>query len=367
MKLHFYDQYGNRLENLTQWDSNAIIQITSYPHTVAPVFHFTNHSEDESLTVRSTISQGTVSVVVPNVLLTRSRPIDVFVFQYDSASDEGRTIYHERIPVISKRKPNDYEYIDNTKIIEVSTLQMQLEALIAAAEETVNIRIDDLTNSYDAALQGIKDGISEDVLNLNTSIADNRDKLELDITNSRTKLESDVASALSTMIDSVDDGSPRGVFADTSDLSDMPAGVYLYTNSESEDDGYIFYWDGTHLSERLLYYAGIVVNNGTITYEKLSSSLQKEAVSKVIQCTLAASDWSDMLQPVDVSASYVVTAHTKANIDADSSLYTTLQEDGCLGIYITTENDNGASLVAHAIGNSPIHDITIQITIKETK
>ena len=163
MKLHFYDQYGNRLENLTQWDSNVIIKIHDYPHATAPIFHFTNKSTDESLTVRSTITSNTVSVVVPNILLTRSRPIDVFVFQYDTASDEGRTIHYERLPVHQKQKPNDYEYVDNTDVIELSALGTRLETLIAETEhdiaermDALDARIGNLDDAYASNVQDIK-------------------------------------------------------------------------------------------------------------------------------------------------------------------------------------------------------------------
>lgn len=95
--------------------------------------------------------------------------------------------------------------------------------------------------------------------------------------------------------------------------------------------------------------------------------MQKEAVSKVIELTLLASEWDEGEYIIDVSNDYVVTAHTKADIDIDSSLFDVLRNNGCLGIYIQTEDRDGDVLVAYAIGSAPAQDITIQLSIKETK
>ena len=139
MKFYLYDQYGNKVTNLTQWDSNVILQLYDYNYDTAPVVHFSNEHSKSSYTVCSTLNDKTVSVVVPNILLTTADTIiDVFFFQYDSVSNEGRALYHFTLPVTPKPKPDDYEYVDNVEIIELSTLGLRLEALIAEAEETLS-------------------------------------------------------------------------------------------------------------------------------------------------------------------------------------------------------------------------------------
>lgn len=156
MKLHLYDQYSNRINNLTQWDSNVILQLRNYKYGAAPVVHFSNENSESSYTVYSTLNDGTVSVVVPNILLTTANTIiNVFFFQYDSVTDEGRVLYHFTLPVTPKPKPNDYEYVDNTDIIEISTLGLRLEALITEAESTISERISALEGAYNATVEGI--------------------------------------------------------------------------------------------------------------------------------------------------------------------------------------------------------------------
>ena len=183
VNIQFNDQYGNTIKRLTQWDSNVILTIPNFKYGSAPVFHFNNGTGSTSITVTSELNEGTVSVVVPNILFTRAKPIEVFVFLYDSKSDEGRTIYQTTIPVAVKPKPDDYEYIDNTEIIEITSLGIRLQALIDEAERSVNVHIKELEDSYNNTIQTIRQSIADDVTNLNQSISNNRDALERDISN----------------------------------------------------------------------------------------------------------------------------------------------------------------------------------------
>lgn len=372
MKLHFYDQYGNNLEGLTQWDSNVILEIHDYPHIEPPIFHFTNKTTNESLTTRSTISEGVVSVVVPNILLTRARPIDVFVFQYDTATDGGRTVYSERLPVQQKQKPNDYEYVDNTDVIELSSLGERLETLISQAEQAVTVRIanlDDkiteLDNAYAANVQSIRDDIQDNVNALNQTISDNRDALSQEITTSRTGLENDIEEARQELIASIQDGSPKGYFATVEELENKPAGIYLCIQENSPNDGYIFYWNGTTLSTPLLYYSGMVVNNGSITLQKLSAELQKRIYEHITTLTLPADGWENGKQTINMGNEYTLTNKTKIDLDIDESTYQTLLNDGNI-LLCTVAHVNDNTLDIRYFGNAPSQNITVQLTIRET-
>lgn len=372
MNLRLYDQYGNRLTNLTQWDSNVIIQIQDYPHTEPPIFHFTNKTENESLTTRSTISEGVVSVVVPNILLTRSRPIEVFVFQYDTPSNEGRTIYYERLPVRQKQKPNDYEYVDNTDVIELSALGERLQTLIAQVENDVATRISDLDDkiteldtAYADNVQAIKNDIQSDVDDLNQTIANNRDALSQQITESRNDLEGDIEAARQALIASIQDGSPKGYFATVEELEDEPAGIYLCILDGSPNNGYIFYWNGTTLSPPLLYYSGVVVNNGSITLQKLSQELQNRIYEHIITYTLDADEWEGGQQTISLGNEYVLTNKTRIDLDIDDTTYQALMNDGNISLFaVPNVNDN--TLDIRSLGNVPSQSVTLQLTIRET-
>ena len=358
-----YDQYGLPIVHLTQWDSNVVLKLYNYKLGTAPIVHFSKENDESSKAVFSTIEDEIVSVVVPNILLTEPGMLDVCVFQYDTKTDDGHVVRRYKIPIAVKPKPDDYEYIDNTDVIELSTLSARLEALIQEATDTINIKISELETDYNTQVQDIKDAIAEDVDNLDTSIAENRDKLESDITESRTGLEKDVDKALQKMLASVSDGSPRGIFSDPAELAELPAGVYLYINPESEDNGYAFWWDGTDAT-KLVYYAGMVVNDRSITYEMLTDELKHNAVETVVSYTLPVEDWDDSTQELDVSDDYDVTSNTRADVNLGSAAFNQLVQDGCFGINI--ENEDG-TLIANAFGNVPTDDVAIQITLREVK
>ena len=75
-----YDQYGFPVTHLTQWDSNVILKIHNYKCDVAPIVHFSTEQSESSKTVRSTLGDSVVSVVVPNSLLIEKGVLDVCVY-----------------------------------------------------------------------------------------------------------------------------------------------------------------------------------------------------------------------------------------------------------------------------------------------
>ena len=350
-----YDQYDFPITHLTQWDSNVILKMHNYKFDTAPIVHFFTENSATSKTVRATLENEVVSVVVPNSLLLEPAILDVCVFQYDSATDDGHVVRRYKLPIAAKPKPDDYEYVDNTEVIELSSLGIRLEALIAEAEGAVDVKIGELEAAYNQKVQDIKDDIADDVRNLNQSIASNRNKLETDIDNT-----------LQSMLASVSDGSPRGIFSDVAQLSESPTGIYLYINPQSDDNGYVFWWDG-QTTTKLLNYMGMVINDGTVAYEMLANSLKNYVCETVVSYILTAQDWDGLTQELDVSEDYTVTSHTKANIEIGAAAYTQLVMDGCGGIYIQTNENNDNKLIAHAIGNVPTEDVAIQITLREVK
>ena len=75
-----YDKYGFEIEHLTQWDINVKLRIHNFDYDIAPVCHFANRFDKTAKTVTSTLNNKTVVVDVPNILLTKSDRIDMYVF-----------------------------------------------------------------------------------------------------------------------------------------------------------------------------------------------------------------------------------------------------------------------------------------------
>ena len=242
--VKLFDKYGNEIDHLTQWDMNVTVKIHDYNYDIAPVCHFSKRYDKVSYTKTSELSNGVVSVVVPNILLgeenERCQPIYMYVFLFDSELNSGRTLYKIDLPVMPKPKPTDYEYEDNREIISLVELQTRLESLVARTEEMIGTKFDELENSYQAKITEIKEGIADDVENLNrqitnsntaliaeirlsesqlnSEITESRETLSSDITNSRIALEADIQNALDSLISGIRDGSPKGVFSSVNDL-----------------------------------------------------------------------------------------------------------------------------------------------------
>lgn len=371
-----YDKFGIEIENLTQWDINVILKIHDFPYDVAPVFHFAGRYDKTALCVSSTLSDNTVSVHVPNILLQDNKAIKAYVFLYDLEEDTGRTIYVIDLPVYAKPKPDDYEYSDNSEIIDLHALKVRLEALIAQAEQTIGVRIDELAQDYQNKITEIKAQIADDVGNLNQQITNantnlineirsNNTQLTDDIQSARNQLSSDISNAIATLINGMKDGSPKGIFSDVEELQGKPSGLYLLYDEQSENNGYIYYWDGAELSSRLLYYAGIVVNDNSITIEKLSTSLKQRYLGTIISYTLLAENWQNGEQELDVSEHYMSTNKTLADISFGDAVREQLLRDDCAGIYVITNEYNDGKLIAHIIGNPPSVDLSVQLTLKE--
>lgn len=374
--IKLYDKYGIEIDHLTQWDMNVTLKIHDFPYDIAPVCHFATRYDKSAKTMTSTLEDNIVSVVVPNIFLKESKAINMYIFLYDIDSNSGRTIYVVNLPVEPKPKPDDYEYKDNSEVISLAGLKVRLEALIAQVEQTINYKIAELENSYENTILEIKSAIAADVENLNTQITnanthlineirENNANLHDEITAAKNTLNGEIIDAVNSIILQIRDGSPKGVFATAADLVGKPSGIYLLSNPLSEDNGYIFFWDGENLSNRLLYYAGIVVNDGTITYAKLSQDLKHYYLGFVTSYTLLESEWDDGEQEVDVSDVYIATAHTKADVDFCTEVREQLLSDDCAGIYIVTNEYNDGKMIAHYIGNPPSADISVQLTLKE--
>lgn len=372
--IKLFDKNGLEIDHLTQWDYNVKLEIHDFEFDVAPICHFAKRFDKKCLAVTSTLSNGIVTVDIPNILLTEKNPdgrFTMFVFLTDLEGNTGRTIYQVDLPVAPKPKPDDYEYSDNVEIIELSVLRVKLESLIAQTEETLDKRIDELENSYQATIIEIKESIQDDVDNLNRQIInsntalikeiqDSNSQLTAEIEEATNDLNAEIQSALNALIDSIGDGSPKGAFSNVSDLADKEAGIYLYVNPQSEDNGYIYYWNGESLSDRLLYYAGMVINDGTITYEKFADSLKRK-IGTIFYCTLQADEWENGTQEIIISNSdYSITENTNVNIHIDSDTFDLLSEYDCESLSVSTNN---GSLIAEINGNIPDVDFTIQLTL----
>lgn len=135
-KLKCFYEDGTPITHFTQWDVNQKI-IIEYECTKAPMVHFANKNCELALCVQSTLkSNDQISVEVPNILLTESYPILIYI--YVMSDDSGRTILKDQIPVEKRAKPNDYEFKENLHVVYLTDLENEVKELKNTMTTAVN-------------------------------------------------------------------------------------------------------------------------------------------------------------------------------------------------------------------------------------
>lgn len=102
-----YDSDGQLLSHYTQWDVNQKLVIAGADISSAPDFHFLNTLQRDAYIVKSQISGNFLIASVPDELLQHGVPIIVHIYYVP-----GTTEYTIRIPVMPRRKPDNYIYTD---------------------------------------------------------------------------------------------------------------------------------------------------------------------------------------------------------------------------------------------------------------
>lgn len=176
MNIRCYDQYGNVITRLTQWDINRELRITGYDYTTTPIFHFAHNNDEEALTQIGVVDGEYVKVSVPNILLQTAERIRVYIYIHEN--DIGTTVYKLDIPVDPKPKPNDYVYSDNTEVILLSELKAELEEAIKSSQEKIDAKILEIDTNVDNKINEMNE-LSNTLSTRMTEFEDNQPYLPL--------------------------------------------------------------------------------------------------------------------------------------------------------------------------------------------
>lgn len=117
------------LPSLYQWDYGQQIQFANVniPDSVVEV-HFANKDLEEAIVRPCTISGGTGTVAIPDVLLEQDKPIAAWISETDG--EQCTTLYKVIIPVLKKAKPNREDVPQDT-VDQYAELIAELNAIIA--------------------------------------------------------------------------------------------------------------------------------------------------------------------------------------------------------------------------------------------
>ena len=110
-----WDEYGNKINHLTQWDKNQrlVFEFSPVGTSISPPYvdFYNEITEDESIRVQSKIKNSKIIAEIPNSLLTEPYTIFACVRMSDNAPDRNtavKAVSIVKIPVVASAKPSDY-------------------------------------------------------------------------------------------------------------------------------------------------------------------------------------------------------------------------------------------------------------------
>lgn len=110
-EVYLFDSQGNQIEYLTQWDTNQTIVIDGVVTSPVPIVHFCNADSTTALNVTPSVSNGKLTVKVPNALLQQRLPILAHLY-YQVESGSWKTLYTINIDLSPRVKPGSTEYVE---------------------------------------------------------------------------------------------------------------------------------------------------------------------------------------------------------------------------------------------------------------
>lgn len=148
-----FSTYGSYVtDSLYQWDKNRDLAIGGLNLLVAPEIQFINATMKTPIVKQSTLTNGVVTVRIPNSLLQVSYTIKVYVGVY-----EGKTfkiIETIEIPIIAKEKPSDYTLEDSDEeVYSFNRLENMVANIVAHNNDTNgNTELIDLRVDYEGKI-----------------------------------------------------------------------------------------------------------------------------------------------------------------------------------------------------------------------
>lgn len=149
LEYEIMDSSGKPLIALTQWDANREITVKGGgTFQKPPDFHFWDKDCNLALVVPSVLVEGGVKAKIPNILLQRSD--DVMLSMFDVAeSGEGKSVAILSIPVVSAKKPQDYQFTENIEYVTFTNLVKEAEGIILR----LNSEVEGLITSSNQAVK----------------------------------------------------------------------------------------------------------------------------------------------------------------------------------------------------------------------
>lgn len=156
-------------DSLYQWDKNQDLAISGLNLSVAPEIRFTNVNMDKSIVRQSTLTDGVVTVRIPNSLLQQAYTIRAYVGIYDN--DTYKTIEVIDIPIIATEKPADYTIEDSDEeIYSFNKLENEIANVKKEISDTWDSNLEELTNIVEQSKTDLENEVASNTNILNARI-----------------------------------------------------------------------------------------------------------------------------------------------------------------------------------------------------
>lgn len=159
-----YNKDGEPLTELAQWDRNIQIQIREKEIDSAYKVHFFNCNSKEAMVVESAYKDGTLTVPVPNDILTEPHPIAGYV--WIEKNEEEKSVFCFRIMVRKRPRPANYVYEDQKEYIT-------FKKVLAEAEVYANKAKSDADSAKQSATDAEKSASLANTANNNANASKN--------------------------------------------------------------------------------------------------------------------------------------------------------------------------------------------------
>jgi hypothetical protein len=155
MAILIVDRGGRyHVDPLYQWDKNQRLEISGLTVPNTPEIHFVNKSMSEAFVRQAQKdANGIITVDIPNVILEKPLPIDVYICAYEG--DLFRTLYTLQIPVKARTKPSDYIYEKEDEVLSFNALNNRLTDSIANMKTLVNNTVDSVNKKCDDTYESL--------------------------------------------------------------------------------------------------------------------------------------------------------------------------------------------------------------------
>ena len=163
IELTCYDDNGNTISHLTQWDLNRVIYIENPEFSRAPLALFSNNENNSYLVATElTEDKNKIKITVPNLLLQQHKTIVMGLCSFDIINNINNTKYILKLPVHQLAMPTSYIYTDNA--VDLNWLRNLLG-------DYINKGITDIDTAGKNGISQIQNSLSAAVNNIDSLTA----------------------------------------------------------------------------------------------------------------------------------------------------------------------------------------------------